>query len=212
MMKFFLIILMFISTAYAKDNFSLYIVKYPRHQEIHFKGEVKTPFESKKKLYRTLEMLDTGKDTILVIKQSWGGVIASFRKALKIIQQKCSLDINGCELTVYVEKYCASACVDLLMGGDKRYMLFNAKLGFHRAWVIHPSIPIKSAKKMGLEYIEMGVDEQWMMQNLDIFVISKKTAFGYSAKWLELKDAIEANFISGWSAPDFVHRYRMDHL
>lgn len=195
--------------SYAKQNYSIEYKVFPNHQEIHFSGEMKTPWESKKELNAVLDKLEKNKNTLVYITKSWGGVIATYKKMIKKLKEAC--DGNQCLITTYVKEYCGSACVDLLMAGDIRMMRHNAKLGFHRAWVIHPSIPIKSKKKMGNEYKAMGANPEWIDNNLDIFEVSKKTAFGVSAKWLFWRDARDAEFINEWSPTSYLEVYRADH-
>lgn len=208
-LTFFLTLIFFSNVEAKLKNYTIEITNFENHQEVMFSGDIKTPWEPKKEIKDVLNRLESNKDILVYIDKSWGGVIASFKKIIKGLKSKCSG--SDCTITTYVEEYCGSACIDLLMAGDKRMMAHNAKLGFHRAWMIHPSIPIKSKKKMAKEYIDMGVEPNWMNANLDLFLVSKKTAFGVSANWLFWSDAHEANFITDWSPENFLEAYRSSH-
>lgn len=206
-MKFLIFLIVFSSSiTFAKTNYSIELKKFEKHQEVHFSGEIKTPFENKTAIKKVLKNLERNKNILVYIDKSWGGVVASFKKIIKGIKNKCNGD--SCVITTYIEKHCGSACIDLLMAGDNRLMAHNAKLGFHRTWVIHPTIPISSARIMANQYKKMGANPDWIDANMHIFDVSEVTMMGVSAQWIFWSEAKAGNFITEWSPTDFLEYYR----
>jgi len=61
----------------------------------------------------------------VIILDSGGGSVSEAKKIFKIISNN--------KLNTYVENYCASACIDAFLAGEKRSISSKAKLGFHQS-------------------------------------------------------------------------------
>lgn len=164
---FILLTLSFQSNAHAQGNHHIEadVKQYDTHQVLNFKGQMWPNLKNNQTVNQVLDALEKGKPTTIVIERSGGGYDPLFRKLIRGIKMKCSRDVNNCVLTTISMNVCASNCTDFFLSGDVRIARHTSLFGFHRTWMIHPKLMIRTNKQMSNRYEKKGLNAEWLEQN-----------------------------------------------
>lgn len=156
--------------SFENDDYKISYTRHPGYQEIAFSGSL-MPMKAGNGLREVKKRLVKGLDTLLIIRGSSGGYEKSFRQLGEALRNVCEVgnQQSGCTFTTMSVSNCDSACILLFMYGQERVASSGAKFGFHRKWMIHPKLTIKTAVGMANQYVRLGADPDWLNENLNIF-------------------------------------------
>lgn len=150
---------------YQSNHYTVELFDEADQQVIVFNGYI-MPLDTDKGLRDVVKQLIPGKNTTLAIGTSNGGENRVFSNFGKALQKVCPAE--GCRLTTYVKSYCISACTTLYLYGRERLASAYALFGFHRTYIgaIGINITVQSKKSMANEFLQFGVDPDWVAKNI----------------------------------------------
>ncbi len=166
------------------------ITQYPGHQKITLEGSILTSWEDRLAVLRLLDEVVPGKNITFALR-SRGGFVPNFTKLINGLNSLCT-DKSGCVITTLIpwQGLCGSACIDLFLMGDIRVMEPLSGLGFHRMFILSPSVYRSTVKTEIRRLQKRGVSEEWLEINKHIFADSCQE----DLCWITPAEALNGNF------------------